>query len=106
MPGFSEHVFSGQVYYQIGDLDTALIYKYRSEYFQPYTTNGTRLRFVDEVGVLEARASYKINSQVRLKLEAINLLSAPKTQDFFARDNLGEVNDYGPRIFAGVTVKY
>lgn len=106
VPGFSEHVFSGQVYYQIGDLDTAIIYKYRSEYFQPYTSNGTRLRFVDEVGVWEMRASYKVNNNVRVKLEAINLFSAPKSQDFYVQGNLGEVNDYGPRLFAGVTFKY
>jgi iron complex outermembrane recepter protein len=106
VPGFSEHVFSGQVYYQIGDFDTALIYKYRSDYFQPYTTDGTRLRYVDEVGVWEARASYKVNSNIRVKVEAINLFSAPKSQDFFVRGNLGEVNDYGPRLFAGVSVKY
>ena len=106
VPGFSEHVFSGQLYYQIGDFDTALIYKYRSDYFQPYTSDGTRLRYVDEVGVWEARASYKINNNIRVKVEAINLFSAPKSQDFYVRGNLGEVNDYGPRLFAGISVKY
>jgi iron complex outermembrane receptor protein len=106
VPGFSEHVFSGQVYYQIGDFDTALIYKYRSEYFQPYTTNGTRLRYVDDVGVWEARASYKINKNVRLKVEAINLFSEPKSTFYYSRGNPGEVNDYGPRLFAGISVKY
>tara|TARA_R110000744_G_scaffold8733_10_gene28644 strand:- start:40 stop:3081 length:3042 start_codon:yes stop_codon:yes gene_type:complete len=106
VPGFSEHVFSTQVYYQIGDLDTAVIYKYRSEYFQPYTSNGTRLRYVDEVGVWEARASYKVNDHVRVKVEAINLFSAPKSQDYYVQGTLGEVNDYGPRLFAGVSVKY
>ncbi|BDX05456.1 TonB-dependent receptor [Planctobacterium marinum] len=106
VPGFSEHVFSGQLYYQIGDLDTAIIYKYRSEYFQPYTSNGTRLRYVDEVGVWEMRASYKVNKNIRVKLEAINLFSAPKSQDYYVQDNLGEVNDYGPRLFAGISFKY
>ena len=106
VPGFSEHVFSGQVYYQVGDFDTALIYKYRSEYFQPYTSNGTRLRYVDEVGVWEARASYKVNSNIKVRVSAINLFSAPKSQDFYVQGNLGEVNDYGPRLFAGVTFKY
>ncbi|MGO3643343.1 MAG: TonB-dependent receptor domain-containing protein, partial [Pseudoalteromonas sp.] len=105
VPGFSEHVFSGQVYYQIGDFDTAVIYKYRSEYFQPYTSNGTRLRYVDAVGVWEMRASYRINSHVRVKFEAINLFSEPKSQDFYTEDNLGEVNSYGPRLFAGVSFK-
>lgn len=106
VPGFSEHVFSGQLYYQIGDLDTAIIYKYRSEYFQPYVSNGTRLRYVDEVGVWEMRASYKVNKNIRVKVEAINLFSAPKSQDFYVQDNLGEVNDYGPRLFAGVSFKF
>lgn len=106
VPGFSEHVFSGQVYYQIGDFDTALIYKYRSEYFQPYTSNGTRLRYVDDVGVWEARASYKINKNVRVKVEAINLFSEPKKTYYYSTGNAGEVNDYGPRLFAGISVKY
>ncbi len=106
VPGFSEHVFSGQVYYQIGDFDTALIYKYRSEYFQPYTSNGTRLRYVDEVGVWEARASYKINKNIRVKVEAINLFSAPRSDDFYVQGNLGQVSDYGPRLFAGISFKY
>ncbi len=106
VPGFSEHVFSGQVYYQVGDFDTALIYKYRSEYFQPYVSNGTRLRFVDAVGVWEARASYKFNKHVRLKVSAINLLSEPRSDDFYVEGNLGQVSDYGPRLFAGISVKY
>lgn len=106
VPGFSEHVFSGQVYYQIGDFDTALIYKYRSEYFQPYTSNGTRLRFVNDVGVWEARASYKINNNIRLKVSAINLFSEPRSDDFYALGNLGQLSDYGPRLFAGVSFKY
>ncbi|GAA60817.1 TonB-dependent receptor [Pseudoalteromonas sp. BSi20652] len=105
VPGFSKHVFSSQLYYQIGGFDTAVIYKYRSEYFQPYTSNGTRLRYVDSVGVWEMRASYKINDNFRVKAEAINLFSAPKSQDFFVEGNLGEVNDYGPRLFLGLSYK-
>ncbi|QBF81473.1 TonB-dependent receptor [Shewanella maritima] len=106
VPGFSEHVFNGQVYYQIGDFDTALIYKYRSEYFQPYTSNGTRLRYVDEAGTWEARAAYKINKHVRVKFSAINLFSEPRSDDFYVKGNLGQVSDYGPRLFAGVSFKY
>ncbi len=106
IPGFSEHVFSGQLYWEIGDFDTQLIYKYRSEYFQPYTSNGTRLRFVGDVGVLEARASYQLTDDIKLTLEGINLLDEPKNQYFFVRDDLGEVNSYGPRIFFGVRAKF
>lgn len=106
VPGLSENVFSGQIYYQIGELDAALIYKYRDSYFQPYVSNGTRLRFVDDVGVFEARISYRINKNVRVRLEAINLFSEPRSDDFFVQGNLGSVSDYGPRLFAGVSFKY
>ncbi len=107
IPGFSENVFSGQVYYQIGNFDSSLIYKFRSDYFQPYTGDGTRLRFVGDVGVWEARASYKMTDNFSVYVEGLNLFEdAPKEQYYFTSDNLGEVNVYGPRIFFGIKAKF
>ncbi|WP_049722668.1 TonB-dependent receptor [Gilvimarinus polysaccharolyticus] len=106
VPGFSNHVFSSQLYYSVGDFDANLIYKYRSEYFQPYTSNGTRLRYVGDTGVWEARMSYYITDNIRLSLEGINLFDEPKQQYFYSNDNLGEVNSYGPRVFFGVKAKF
>ncbi len=106
VPGFSDTVFSGQVYYQKGKFDSSIIYKYRSEYFQPYTSNGTRLRYVGDVGVWEARASYDLTDNFSLNVSAINLFDAPKEQYFFTSDNLGEVNYYGPRVFFGIKGKF
>ncbi len=106
VPGFSRETFSGQLYYQVGDFDGSLIYKYRSQYFQPYTSNGTRLRYVGDVGVWEARASYYLTDNIRLSVEAINLFDEPKSQYFFVEDNLGEMNYYGPRIFVGLRAKF
>lgn len=106
IPGFSDTTFSGQLYYQKGDFDGSVIYKYRSDYFQPYTSNGTRLRYVGDVGVWEAQASYQLTNNVKLTGSAINLFDAPKEQYFYTDDNLGEVNYYGPRIFFGVRAKF
>ncbi len=106
VPGFSEHVFSGVLYWGWGNFDASLIYKYRSEYFQPYTSNGTRLRYVGDVGVWEARMSYQISKNFRISLEGINLFNAPKEQYFYTTDNLGEVNVYGPRYFLGLRGKF
>jgi TonB-dependent receptor len=106
VPGFSEHVFSGLLYWGWGDFDASLIYKYRSEYFQPYTGDGTRIRYVGDVGVWEARLAYVINKHFTLSLEGINLFNAPKEQYFFTTDNLGEVNVYGPRYFLGLRGKF
>ncbi len=106
VPGFSNTVFSGNLYYDIGGFGASLIYKYRSEYFQPYTSNGTRLRYVGDVGVWEARVSYQFTDNLRLSLEGINLFNEPKKQYFFTTDNLGEVNIYGPRYFLGLRGKF
>lgn len=106
IPGFSELTLSGQLYYQRGEFDGSIIYKYRSKYFQPYTSNGTRLRYVGDVGVWEARASYEVDEDVELTFSAINIFDAPKTQYFYTDDNLGELNVYGPRVFFGARAKF
>jgi len=106
LPGLSENVFSGTLYYQIGDLDTSLIYKYRDNYFSPSTSDGTRLRYISDVGVLEARASYKLTNNWRLSVEGINLLDAEKEQSSWVRDNSYEFNSYGPRIFFGIRGRF
>ncbi len=106
LPGLSENVLSTQVYYQIGDLDLQWNYKYRDNYFQPFVSDGTRLRYVGEVGVHEARATYKLNSNIRLQIDAINLFSEPKEQFAYVEDDLYEVNDYGPRVFFGIRGRF
>ncbi len=106
LPGLSENTISAQVYYGIGDLDLAVNYKYRDQYFQPFTSDGTRLRYVGDVGVWEARAAYKLTDNFRLSAEIINITSEPKEQFAFVDDDRYEVNDYGPRIFFGLRGRF
>lgn len=104
--GFSEHVFSGQLYYNIGDLDLQGIYKYRSEYFQQFVATPGRVRYVDDVGVFEARISYTLNDNIRFTLEGLNLFNEQRTDFRGAPDDLGQVLVYGPRFFAGVRARF
>lgn len=106
LPGLSENTLSAQAFWGVGDFDMSVTYKYRDEYFQPFVSDGTRLRFVGDVGVWEARASYNLNDNFRLSVEAINLGSEPKEQYAFTNDDLYEVNDYGPRIFFGLRGRF
>ena len=106
VPGFSDNVFSGTLYWGLGGFDSSLIYKYRSEYFQPYTSNGTRLRYVGDVGVWEARMSYAFNKHISISLEGINLFNEPKQTYYYTNDNFGERNVYGPRYFLGLRGKW
>ncbi|MEO9490346.1 MAG: TonB-dependent receptor, partial [Marinomonas sp.] len=106
LPGFSKHVLSAQAYYEIGPFDFQGVYKYRSTYFQQFISTPGRLRFVDSVGVFEARMSYKLNDNVRFTLEGINLFNEPRTDFRGAADDLSQVLVYGPRYFAGVRFKF
>ncbi len=104
--GFSEHVLSAQLYYEIGDFDFQGVYKYRSEYFQQFIATPGRIRLIDDVGVFEARISYSLNKNVRFTLEGLNLFNEPRTDLRGAPDDLGSVSVFGPRIFAGVRFKF
>lgn len=103
--GFSDTVASGQLYYQDGGFNAQLIYKYRSEYFQQYVTTPGNLRYVADKGVYEARVSYKVNKNLKVSVEAINLFDEPKRQFNPSNENFSEINVYGPRIFAGIQYK-
>jgi len=104
--GFSEDVLSAQVYYQIGDLDLQLIYKYRSEYFQQFISTPGLIRYIGDTEVFEARATYQLTDNISFRIEGINLFDEPRNQFIPVPGNLSELNSYGPRYFAGVRVKF
>lgn len=106
LPGLSENVLSAQVYYGVGPLDMQVNYKYRDNYFQPFTSDGARIRYVNDVGVWEARATYKINDNFRVQAEAINIFSEPRSDSGFVLDDVYLVNDYGPRLFLGLRGRF
>jgi len=103
--GFSEHVLSAQAYYEIGPFDFQGVYKYRSEYFQQFVSTPGRVRYVDNVGVFEARISFELNDNVRFSAEGINLFNEPRTNFRGAPDDFGAIQVYGPRYFVGVRVR-
>ena len=87
-------------------MDLSVRYKYRDEYFQPFTSDGTRLRFVGANGVWEARASYKINDTFRVSAEAINVFSEPREDSIIVNDDRFQINDFGPRVFFGIRGRF
>ncbi|VAV98065.1 TonB-dependent receptor [hydrothermal vent metagenome] len=104
--GLSKHVLSAQVYYQIAGFDFQGVYKYRSSYFQQFISSPGNLRFIGNTGVFEARLSYKLTKNIRFTIEGINLFNEPRRQFNPTRENISEVNVYGPRYFAGVKFKF
>lgn len=99
-------MFSGQVYYEIGPFDFQGVYKYRSNYFQQFISTPGRIRYVDDVGVFEARVSFEVNENIRLTAEGINLFNEPRTNFRGAPDDFGAIQVYGPRYFVGARVRF
>lgn len=106
LPGLSEHTASGQLYYDIGNFNITGILKYRSEFFQQFINTPLNLRFIDDSTVFDARASYKINKNIRLTLEGTNIFNEPRRQFNPTLDSFAEINVFGPRYFAGVRAKF
>lgn len=105
IPGLSKNVLSAKLYYQWDDFDIAAYYKLRDQYFQPYTSNGTRLRYVDKNEVLELRASVDVSENLKLSLAAMNLLDEPRVDRFYQENNFGQQSVYGPRLFISARYK-
>jgi TonB-dependent receptor len=105
--GLSKHVLSAQAYYEIGPFDFQGVYKYRSPYFQQFVGDSSgRLRFTDQSDIFEARVSVKLNDQLRLSFEALNLFSEPR-RDF--RPTMGDLSQnlvYGARYFLGLRGRF
>ena len=104
--GFSDQVLSAQAYYQIGDLDMQLIYKFRSKYFQQFISSPGIIRYIGDIGSVEARATYEIMDNVTLRVEALNLFDEPRMNFIPTPDSLSELNSYGPRVFVGIRAKF
>ncbi len=104
--GLSENVFSGQIYWSGGDFDAAVLYKYRSQYFQQFIETPGRIRYVDDNAVVEFRASYRINRNVKVSFEALNLTNEPRVDYRGIDGNVAQVLSYGPRYFIGVKAKF
>lgn len=104
--GLSEHVFSGQLYWEVGPLELASIYKYRSEYYQKFVGGPSQLRYIRDTGVLDLRATYRVNRNLSLTLEGTNLTDEPRFQDMPIPGSVREYNTYGARYYLGARYRF
>ncbi len=103
--GYSKHVLSAQLYYQIRGFSIQGIYNYRSKYYQDFVGGGNQLRYVRGNNTFDLRASYDITRNVSLRLEAVNLFNAPKVTDMPVEGSVRQYHYYGSRYFLGVRAR-
>jgi TonB-dependent receptor len=79
LTGQSDDSYNFTVYYEDDTISTRLAYSYRGEFnTRNDNNNPTGVRFRDETANLDFSASYRLNDNIRLTLEAINLTDEPQ----------------------------
>ncbi|UUX98107.1 TonB-dependent receptor [Sphingomonas sp. J315] len=101
LSGFSKHVVSAQLYYEIGGFSLQGIYNYRSSYYQDFVGGNTQLRYVRGNETFDLRASFNVNRNISLRAEATNIFDSPKVTDMPVVGSIRQYHYYGPRYFIG-----
>ena len=105
LSGFSKHVVSAQLYYQLKGFSIQGIYNYRSNYYQDFVGGNSQLRYVRGNETFDLRASYDVNRNVSLRFEATNIFDSPKITDMPVQGSIRQYHYYGPRYFIGARVR-
>ncbi|HVI98308.1 MAG TPA: TonB-dependent receptor [Sphingomonas sp.] len=106
LSGYSKHVASGELYYQKGGLSLEAIYTYRSRYFQDFVGGNSQLRFVGPSNLVNLRASYRINRNLSLRFEALNVMNDPKITYMPIYGSSRQYHYYGSKYFIGMRVRF
>ncbi len=107
LSGFSRHVLSGSVYWELGRFDMQVIGKFRSKYYQDFTGNTAQQnRYYGDNTSVDFRARYRVNKQLSLSLELMNLTNEPRVAYQPLYGNFREYVTYGRRAFFGVRYRF
>ncbi len=105
--GQSDDVASVQLFWDIGNLNLSVFWKYRSEYFQPNDGAATVHRWFDDTSYLDFSASYRFNDVWRLRFTAQNLTDeAQWAQRGLRHDAPTLWNSSGTRYELGITASW
>ncbi len=105
LSGYSKHVFSAQAFYEIGPISLQGIYRYRSRYYQAFTSDNTQLRYVEGNNTFDANLSYRINKVADIRFQALNLFNAPRVEYMPVVGSTRNVEYYGPQYFLSFRVR-
>lgn len=105
LSGYSKHVFSAQAFYEIGPISLQGIYRYRSRYYQSFTSDNTQLRYVEGNNTFDVNMSYKINKQADIRFQALNIFNEPRVEYMPVVGSTRNVEYYGPQYFLSFRVR-
>ncbi len=104
IPGYSRHTLNGTLFYETGDFNARIAYKWRSEYFKPFRT--AQNRFTEDQGFLDFSASYDLTDNVQVRFQVLNILDEPNIFYRPTRDSLAQADYSGTRYFVGIRGRF
>jgi len=105
LSGYSKHVFSAQAFYEAGPISIQGIYRYRSRYYQAFTSNNTQLRYVEGYNTFDLTTAVKLNKQIDFRFQALNLFNEPRVEYMPVVGSTRNVEYYGPQYFLSMRVR-
>ncbi|MBB5211272.1 TonB-dependent receptor [Microbulbifer hydrolyticus] len=105
LPANSRDTYNLTAYYEDHGLSARLAYNYRSKYYTGTSRNGLDL-YRQGYGQLDANVSYRLTDNIDLVVNLLNLTDAEQSSEWGEQGFVGDVHQYGRRIFAGVSAKF
>jgi len=105
LSGYSKHVFSAQAFYEIGPFSIQGIYRYRSRYYQAFTSDNTQLRYVKGNDTFDVNVRYTINKTADIRLQALNIFNEPRVEYMPVIGSTRNVEYYGPQYFLSLRLR-
>ncbi|ATY33963.1 TonB-dependent receptor [Sphingomonas psychrotolerans] len=105
LSGYSKHVFSAQLFYELGPASIQGIYRYRSRYYQAFTSNNTQLRYVEGNDTFDVNLGLKLNKIADIRFQALNIFNEPRVEYMPIVGSTRNVEYYGPQYFLSLRVR-
>ncbi|MEM9386908.1 MAG: TonB-dependent receptor [Pseudomonadota bacterium] len=105
--GLSNHVTSTQLFWSNDRWFVQALYNTRSGYFQQFIRDAFgRVRYTQANQRLDLRLRYNLTDNLRVSVEAKNILDEARFDDRAIEGNTFQALSYGPRLFFGLRGKF
>lgn len=105
LSGYSKHVFSAQMFYEIGPISLQGIYRYRSRYYQAFTSDNTQLRYVEGNNTFDVNLRYQLTREADIRFQALNIFNEPRVEYMPVVGSTRNVEYYGPQYFLSLRLR-
>jgi TonB-dependent receptor len=105
LSGYSKHVFSAQAFYEMGPFSIQGIYRYRSRYYQAFTSDNTQLRYVEGNDTFDMNLGLKLNKVADIRFQALNIFNEPRVEYMPVVGSTRNVEYYGSQYFLSFRIR-